>query len=125
MLGILRASLIGLVLAVAAPAPAQAQDFQRGAAAWLIGDYETALSEWRPLAEAGIAEAQSWLGIMYANGQGVPQDYVQAHMWYSLAALRGDVQAKKNRELLAEEMSPDQIAEAARLARKWVAKHRQ
>ncbi len=46
----------------------------------------TALREWRPLAEQGNASAQNLLGFMYHNGQGVPQDYVQAQMWYNLAA---------------------------------------
>ena len=26
------------------------------------------------------------LGVMYENGEGVPQDYVQAHMWLNLSA---------------------------------------
>jgi TPR repeat protein len=25
------------------------------------------------------------LGALYANGQGVPQDYVQAYLWFNLA----------------------------------------
>jgi TPR repeat protein len=63
-------------------------------------------------------------GIMYANGQGVPQDYVQAHMWFNLAASRssvelGIVEAVKNRGEIAEMMTPAQIAEAQRLAREW------
>jgi TPR repeat protein len=28
--------------------------------------------------------AQVLLGSMYQNGQGVPQDYLQAHMWFNL-----------------------------------------
>jgi len=53
----------------------------------------------------------------------VPQDFVQAHMWYNLAAsdLTGDDRelAAKNRDSLAEEMTSEQIAEAQRLAREW------
>ncbi len=30
--------------------------------------------------------AQVDLGVMLENGWGVPQDYVQAHMWFNLAA---------------------------------------
>ena len=33
----------------------------------------------RARAEQGDASAQFNLGVMYANGEGVPQDYVQAH----------------------------------------------
>jgi len=50
------------------------------------GDYETALREFRPLAEQGHAEAQLNLGIMYSLGLGVPKDHVQAYVWYTLAA---------------------------------------
>ena len=32
--------------------------------------------------------AQYYLGYRYYNGQGVARDYVQAHMWLSLAASR-------------------------------------
>jgi len=40
----------------------------------------------RPLADQGNALAQLGLGGMYANGQGVPQDYAQAVIWYRKAA---------------------------------------
>ena len=39
-----------------------------GAAAYLGGDYKTALQEFRPLAEQGIADAQYILGFMYYRG---------------------------------------------------------
>ncbi len=38
----------------------------------------------RKAAEQGIAGAQSELGAFYANGHGVPQDYIQAHLWFNL-----------------------------------------
>ncbi len=47
------------------------------------------------------------------------QDYVQAHMWYSLAAAQGEKEASKGRDILAEKMTPAQIAEAQKLAREW------
>ncbi len=56
---------------------------------------------------------------MYAKGQGVPQDYVLAHMWFNLAGAQGDKKARKDRDLAASHMTPDQIAEAQRLAREW------
>ena len=58
------------------------------------------------------------------KGRGVTQDYVLAHMWYNLAAARlppgedGDM-AVRNRDLIAKRMTPEQIAEAQRLAREW------
>jgi hypothetical protein len=56
---------------------------------------------------------------MYDNGNGVPQDYVQAHMWFNLAGVQGDEDATKKRDIVAAKMTPDQIAEAQRLAREW------
>ena len=38
------------------------------------GELATPLKEWRPLAEKGDARAQYHLGLMYENGEGVPQD---------------------------------------------------
>src|SRR5262249_47438515 len=43
-----------------------------------------------PAAEQDFAKAQFNLGLKYANGQGVEQDYVQAHMWMDLAAPRAN-----------------------------------
>src|SRR5882757_4306182 len=53
----------------------------------------------RLAADQGQVLAQFNLGLMYANGMG-PQDYVQAHMWLSLAAARGAQEALKNREIV-------------------------
>ena len=96
-----------VVLAVLQPGPAKAQDIQ----------------QLRMAAEQGIASAQYNLGVMYANGQGVPQDYVQAHKWVNLAASRttGEVAEKSRllRDQLAEKMTASQVAEAQQLAREW------
>ncbi len=48
----------------------------------------------RPLAEHGDARAQFLLGLMYANGQGVPQDPGEAAKWYRLAADQGEADAQ-------------------------------
>ncbi len=64
---------------------------------------------------------------MYDNGRGVPQDYVQAHMWYNLAASRyrpgadRDLRdlAVKNRDIMAARMTPADVSKAQRLAREW------
>jgi len=55
---------------------------------------------------------------MYEYGQGVTQDYVQAHMWSNLAAA-GGLNVGALRDRLAKQMTPAQIAEARRLAREW------
>ncbi len=49
----------------------------------------------------------------------VPQDHVQAHLWFNLAAAQGNELASKNRDIIADNMTPAQINEAQRLAREW------
>lgn len=58
----------------------------------------------------------------YAVGVGVPQDYVQAHMWANLAASQSGPAIASLRDLrdrVAAKMTPAQIAEAQRLATDW------
>lgn len=62
------------------------------------------------------------LGLLYSTGQGgAPLDYVSAHMLFNLAAMRGSVEAKVYRKELSEEMASEDVAEAQRQARKWLA----
>ena len=62
------------------------------------------------------------LGLLYSTGQGgAPLDYVSAHMLFNLAAMRGSVEAKVYRKELSDEMASDQVAEAQRQAREWLA----
>ena len=70
-------------------------------------------------AEQNSDSDQYELGLMYSQGQGVPQDYVLAHMWLNLAAARGNEDAVKGRDIVASKMTPAQIAEAQKLAREW------
>ncbi len=71
-------------------------DFAAGVEAYERGDYATALREFRPLAERGDAAAQHNLGIMYGNGEGVPEDAIQAVFWYRQAAEQGHAKAQHN-----------------------------
>ena len=74
----------------------------------------------RRAADQGDAEAQSNLGVMYSEGQGLPQDYVQAFMWLDIAAAQnGGIRIKNNRDIVSERMTAAQIAEAQKLAREW------
>ena len=70
-------------------------------------------------AEQGYAEAQFNLGVAYGKGEGIPQDYVTAHMWLNLAAATGNEDARKAREIVATSMTREQIAEAQARAREW------
>jgi TPR repeat protein len=71
-------------------------DFAIGQDAYECGDYQTALTEWQPLAEEGRADGQFGMGLLYANGFGVPSDNDQALKWYQLAAENGHADAQYN-----------------------------
>lgn len=60
------------------------------------GDYTTAFAEFKSLADAGNAEAQNNLGMMYANGMGIPQDDKQAELYIRRAAEAGFAAAQGN-----------------------------
>ena len=79
----------------------------------------------RQAADQGHAGAQYDLGVMYHSGQGVPQDDVEAHKWYNLAASRAGYLQQQGiaatRDALAKKMTPAQLAEAQKLAREWQA----
>ena len=67
-----------VVLAVLQPGPAKAQDIE----------------QLRKAAEQGNATAQGNLGLMYNNGEGLPQDYQEAVIWYRKAAEQGNASAQ-------------------------------
>lgn len=73
-----------------------------GQQAYDKGDYATALKEFLPLARQGNPVAQSYVGFMHENGQGVPQDYKEAVKWYRLAANQGNSYAQDNLGILYE-----------------------
>lgn len=80
------------------------------------------LAQYEVEAKCGQAIALYNLGLAYSTGQGVGVDYVAAHKWFNLAAMRGVDEAKRWRATMASEMSTAQIAEAQRQAREWLAR---
>ncbi len=89
-------------------------------------DYGEAVKWYRSAADQGDAHAQYNLGLWYATGEGGAYDTVRAHMWFNLAAARFAASdnrnretAIKNRDLIARQMTREQIDEAQRLAREW------
>ena len=76
--------------------PASAQDYVAAFNAYLRGDYALAERDFRPLAERGNVLAQYKLGLMYNNGEGVPQDFRQAVNWFNRAAVLGYAPAQSS-----------------------------
>jgi TPR repeat protein len=84
----------------AAPVEDGTAGYNEGVVAYNRGDYATALKHFRPLADKGVAAAQNNIGVLYENGQGVPQNYAEAAKWYRLAADQGSAVAQFNLGLL-------------------------
>lgn len=77
-----------LVAALMLVSPVSA-DWDEAKAAADRGDYKVAFEEFLILAESGHVSAQSTVGVMYYNGEGVTQDYAAALVWLNLAANQG------------------------------------
>lgn len=92
--------LVAAMLAVAIAAPLPAQSVKAGIDAWQRADYPGAIAIWRPLAEAGDADAQFNLGQAYRLGRGVPLDLSVAKIWFERAARSGHVDAETTLGLL-------------------------
>jgi TPR repeat protein len=83
-----------LIVRLGAPITVAAGPLEDVGVAYGKGDYATGLRLLGPLADQGSARAQTILGVMYANGHGVPQNYGEAMKWYRLAADQGDAAAQ-------------------------------
>ncbi len=88
------------VWALAGATGANAQSLGQGLSAFDRHDYVTASRAFIPLAERGNAAAQTYLGLLFETGRGVPQNYTEAAMWYRRAAEQGDSRAQYSLGLL-------------------------
>jgi uncharacterized protein len=82
-------SLLAAILYLLGTASFAAANFDDALAVYERGDYVQAMKLFRQLAENGHQWAQRRVGLMYAEGKGVPQDYQEAVKWYGLAAAQG------------------------------------
>ena len=80
-------------------------------------NYKEAVRLYRLAAEQGDVSAQYNLGLMYYKGYGVLQDYAHAHMWLNLASAAGDADGIKSRDLVASQMTPQQVEKAQEMAK--------
>ena len=89
-------------------------------------DAAEAAGWYRRAAEQGDAMARAELGAMYLLGMGVSQDYLQAHVWLSLAASRvtGSMHEMtvELRDGVAGLLSLSELARALLIAEEWRAK---
>jgi len=58
-----------------------------------------------------------------STGRNGASDLVLAHKWFNLAALKGNNDAQRYRQEIAQEMDQAEIAKAQRAAREWLRTH--
>jgi len=75
-------------------------------------DYFEAVKWYREAAEQGYIPAQFELGNKYATGRGVPQNFAEAYVWFSIAAASGHEDARKGRDKFARKLSHEEIMQA-------------
>jgi hypothetical protein len=92
-------------------------DYYDGLRAYDSGDYLVAAEEWYIAGRQGDVTSQFRLAQLYEQGLGAPQDFVEAHRWYNIAASLGHVEARKARDELGTRFTADQLTEAQRLAK--------
>lgn len=110
--------LAAAILLIAFPLPAQA-DYESGKSAWDAGNPAEALAQWQAAADSGDGRAMLELGRLHQQGVGVLQNFVLAHMWFNLAASRGELEAAKERDSLAAAMTAEQLGDAQKRALEW------
>ena len=105
-----------ILLMLSLAAPVAAGPLEDGYTAYTRGDFATAMRLMRPLADQGEVTAQTVVGLMYYFNY---RDHVSAYMWFNLAAAQGNTFADMFLKDTADKMTPEQIAEAQKLAREW------
>ena len=82
--------------------------------------YEKAASLYLAAAENGLVESQVNLGVVFVKGEISVQNYIQAHMWFNIAASQGNIAARDYRDNIAKQMVPQDISTAQQLAQSCV-----
>ncbi|MEW6353347.1 MAG: tetratricopeptide repeat protein [Pseudomonadota bacterium] len=86
-------------------------------------NHAEAVKWYRQAAEQGLGKAEYYLATLYEVGKGVPQDFIMAYMWYTIAVAKGEPVALRFKTSLAKQMTPEQIDEAQRQAEQWLEQH--
>ena len=92
------------------------ENYQAGIEAYNSGDFKTAMEQAKLLAPLGNADAQFYLGKMYAEGKGTLQRNTHAHMWFNLASANSHEESGSARDALSEKMTPTAVEKAQELA---------
>jgi uncharacterized protein len=81
--------ILFLLLSAAVVPAARADSFAAGSRAYAAQNYVLSAEIFARLAEKGDPRAQTYLGVMYLRGRGVPQNFDAAVFWLHLASETG------------------------------------
>ena len=95
----------------------QIRDLERSDGSGVGQDYKAAVRWWRKAAKQGQAEAQTSLGMMYSNGQGILKDNIMAYVWFNIAAADDSKLATDNRDFIASRLDRTELKKARKLSR--------
>jgi hypothetical protein len=102
-------------------------EFIAGADYFTQRDYPQAAALFLKAADQGLPAALYGLGMLYFNGFGVPQSYVEAYFWYDLAAARTSganlIRFARERDSAAAKLSPTERDEVQQRAVRWFSEH--
>ena len=93
----MRTLLTALTCLMLFATPVVAGEYDDADAAYKAGDFPKAFRLFKPFAEQGLPSVQYNLGYMYAHGEGISEDYLQASAWYSVSAEQGVEKARENK----------------------------
>ncbi len=82
-------------------------------------DYASASQWFTKAANLGLSDSQFNLAILHENGMGAAKSMTEAYKWYALAAERGDPEAAKRRDAIANRLTPADIERSRLVVAKW------
>lgn len=106
------------------PLSPPASELQEGTAAYKEANYRRAYDIWSVLANTGNRIAQFHLGALYFEGRGTDIDLAEAYFWLRVSAHQGERRAQKLMQLVAEKLSPEEIADTENRALEWLEQHK-
>ena len=97
---------------------AKANDvFLKGLEAYADKKFTDAINLYTVATSFGHLGAPSFIGHIYVDGEGVPQNFILAYMWYEIGAARGFQDSRENRDRIAKMMEKKSIEEAQKKAK--------
>ena len=91
-----------LALCVCLSVPAKADYYDDALLTYQHGEYLDAFVMFEKLAKQGDPRAQFWIGTMWYEGKGKPQNYHEAYRWYLRSAYLGNANSQNNLGLIYE-----------------------